>query len=274
MTNRDPFPQGSIIIPFKLTFKGGVYDNNVSDLYDGVEALDGFSKMLHISTHAYINEDVIRKATALKGAKIYRSSSKPGSFVEVVNVVLENPLEAMTAKFVYDGMYDFVKYLGGKAIGKINEPKNRRVKKLVRNEPFISSLSDSLRKPIKEMHRPMVKDRTVTVEIGKQRSSLVLLNEDSYLFMRKESILGPEYNLICNVTKMNALSPFGRIYLDEEGKTVSFEADESLSFAEGLLLSKSLDDTKKGTNNKIRIDVRKLVDGDGRLLKVYVQGVR
>lgn len=274
MNNRNPFPQGSIVIPFKLTFKGGVYDNNVSELYDGIEALDGFSKMLHISTHAFINEKVIRKATALKGARIYRCASRPGSFIEVINVVLEHPLETMTAKFIYDGMYDIVAYMGKKAIGKAFSPTNKRVKKLVRDEPFISSLEDSLREPIKEMHRPIVKDRGVKVEIGKSRTPLVTMNEESYLYLSKDSLLDIEHNFSCNVTKLNALSPFGRVYLDDEGKTVSFEADESLSFAEGLLLSKSLDDTKKGTNNKIKIDVRKLVDGNGRLLKVYVYGVR
>lgn len=274
MNNKNPFPQGSIAIPFKLTFRGGVYDNNVSELYDGIEALDGFSKMLHISTHAFINEKVIRKATALKGARIYRSASRPGSFVEVINVVLEHPLEAMTAKFIYDGIYDTVKYLGAKAIGKMDVPTNSRVKRLVRDEPFISSLEDSVLEPVKEMHRPIAKDRDVKVEIGKSRSPLVIMDKESYDYLKRGSLLDVEHDLSCNVTKLNALSPFGRLYLDEEGKTVSFEADESLSFSEGLLLSKSLDDTKKGTDNKIKIDARKQVDGKGRLLKLYVYSVR
>ncbi|MFC7369197.1 hypothetical protein [Vreelandella zhaodongensis] len=274
MSNREPFPQGSIDIQFKLTFKGGIYDSNVSDLYDGIEALDGFSKMLHITTHAYINQEVIRKATALKGAKIYRTASRPGSFVEVINVVLEHPVEAIATKVVYDGLYDFVKYVGAKAIGKAYSPKNRKVKKLVRDEPFISALNDSVRKPVKEMHRPIVTDRNVRVEVGKPRTPLLLFNEDSYLYLKEERLLDLEENLSCNVTKMNTLSPHGRIYLDSERKTVSYEADDGLSFSEGLLLSKSLDDTKNRRNNKINIDVRKLVDGNGRLLKIFIYGVR
>nr|WP_299380397.1 hypothetical protein [uncultured Halomonas sp.] len=67
---------GSIIIPVKAHYKGGVFEENRSDLYDGVISLDGFSKILHIVTHAYINEEAIHRSTALKGARIYRDASR------------------------------------------------------------------------------------------------------------------------------------------------------------------------------------------------------
>ncbi|SDG23748.1 hypothetical protein SAMN05216571_1076 [Onishia taeanensis] len=274
MKSNDNFPQGSIVMPVRLKYEGGVFDENMSELYDGVTSLDGFSKMIHIVTHAYINEEVIRQATALKGARIYRRASKPGSFVEVINVVLEHPLETMTAKMVYDGFYDFLKYSGSKVVGKVVEAKTRRVKKLVKREPFISSLCDSMRKPVKEMHRPIKKNNNVTIGVGKERSMLINYDYQSLGFLQNELLLEMEYGLLCNVTKMNALSPHGRLYLDELGRTVAYEADETLSFAEGLMLSKSLDDTKNETGNKICVDVRKLVDGEGKIIKVYVYSVK
>lgn len=268
-------PHGSLVIPVKLTYKGGVYDEHVSELYDGIASLNGFSKMLHIVTHAYINEEVIYKATALKGARIYRQPSKRGSFVDVINVVMEHPIETMSMKLVYDGFYDFLKYTGQKVVGQLAEAKTRRVKQITRKEPFISNLCDSLKSPIKEAHRPIQTNSSVTIEVGKTRTTLYKYNEESLSHLKREILLEMEHDLECNVTKMNTLSPFGRLYLDQLGRTVPFEiVEDDVSYAEGLLLSKSLDDSKNRREEKIRIDAKKLVDIDGQIIKLFIHAVR
>lgn len=265
---------GSIVIPVKAHFRGGEFDNNRSELYDGVVALDGFSKILHLVAHAYINEEVILKSTALKGAKIFRVAPKQGSFFDVVNVVIENPYTTISAGVITNAFYDLLKHCCKRVVGQIVEPETPRIRKMVkRKEPTISRLCVNLREPVKKLHRPIMVNSSVTINIEQARKPLFQYNKGTWDVINSEEFGDMEYGLTCNVTKLNVNSNYGRIYLDEIGRTAPYETTDAVSFAEKQILSRSLDDTQHKTEKKIKIDAKKLMDSEGKVIKLYIYHV-
>lgn len=55
----------------KLVYRGGDADQNQLKLYDGANSIFGFSKVIQLAVHAFINQKIIKIAPAMKEADIY-----------------------------------------------------------------------------------------------------------------------------------------------------------------------------------------------------------
>ena len=63
----------------KLRFDGKNVGSEGLRLYDGTTSLHGFARALQITSHAYLNDNPVSKATALSGGVLYFGPPKKGS---------------------------------------------------------------------------------------------------------------------------------------------------------------------------------------------------
>lgn len=256
----------------KTTYRGGAYDHGMSEIYDGAKSLNGFSRAISIVTHAFLNEEVIQRSTAMKGATIYRKASKKGSFVELFLVVMQDPVAQGVAAAAF---YDMLKYSFGCALGKNYEPETRKVKGIAdKKEPIIPQLMESLEEPLKEMHRPIVTDRSVTIDVSRSRSPLVRMDCSTKDYLYNDIVSDFYEGIVGNVTKFNMLTGYGRMYIDSLGKTYSFRLDDSLGVADKHFLTWSLDDAYKTQGGgKLSMTAQFVETADGIVKRIIVYKV-
>lgn len=267
---------GDFELIVKAHYRGGDFDEGVSPLYDGVASLDGLSKFIHLNTHMLINDEVIKRATALKGAEIYRKPSRSGSFIEVIGIVV---ICSAAGKIAYsqfgNQLYDLMRYTGSKITGKDVEPTTPKIKSMTeKKKKNISRLCKVLEPSVKLMHRPIEENRDVTLNIERARSSILLFDDATCNVINEEYESDIEYDIQCNVTKMNTLSPNGRLFLDEANKTVPYRIMPSVSFAEKTCLSHSLNERQNMREGKILVDGRKTLDREGKVKALSITGIR
>lgn len=256
----------------KNTYKGGAYDDGLSEIYDGAKSLNGFSRAISIVTHAFLNEEVIQRSTAMKGAVIYRKASKKGSFVELFVVVIENPVvQGITAA----AFYDMLKFSFDCVLGKEYEPETSRVRKIVdRKEPIIPQLMESLEEPLKEMHRPIITNPSVTIDVERSRSALVRMDSSTKDYLYNDVVSDFHENVVGNVTKFNMLTGYGRMFIDSLGKTFSFKIDDFITSADRFLMTWSLDEAYRVQGGgKLSMTVKYVESGDGIVKRVIVYKV-
>ncbi|MGP9768153.1 DUF7946 domain-containing protein [Halomonas sp. AOP13-D3-9] len=257
----------------KTTYEGGMYDEGLSDLYDGSKSLNGFSRAISIVAHVLVNEEVIYKATAMKGIVIYRKASRKGSFVEIFEAY---PLATAVASGITANVfYDMLKYSFNIAAGKNAEPETKRVRQLLkRKEPIIGQLHEALEEPLKEMHRPIKKNEEVTIDVGSSRKKLVHFDKHTCEYLFNDVVSDLQEGIVGNVTKYNTLTGYGRMYVDSMSKTYSFKIDEFLSSPEKYLITWSLDEAYDNRGGgKLSLDIRSIETVDGVIKRIIVYKV-
>ena len=148
------------------------------DLYDGTVSLQGISQALQIATHAYLTNEVVSRATALKGATFYVKAPRPGSVVFDIIAILEKyPATVTIAAPVF---YDFIKYSFSKACGYIKSvPETPYVSKLnTKDEPFFDALAETIEGPLQRAHRP-IGQGVSGIKVERPRAELVTFNKDT-----------------------------------------------------------------------------------------------
>lgn len=257
----------------KTTYEGGMYDEGLSDLYDGSKSLNGFSRAISIVAHALVNEEIIYKATAMKGIDIYRKASRKGSFVEIFEVY---PYAAGVATGITANVFcDMLKYSFNLAVGKFYEPETRRVKQLLkRKEPIIGQLHEALEEPLKEMHRPIKKNANVTIDVGSSRKKLIHFDQRTCEYLFNDIVSDLQEGIVGNVTKYNTLTGYGRMYIDSMSKTYSFKIEDFLSSTEKHFITWSLDEAYDNRGGgKLSLDVRTIETVDGVIKRIIVYKV-
>jgi hypothetical protein len=197
----------------RLRFSGQTVEKNGLDLYDGSQSFQGFAQALQIVVHAYLNNEVVSRAPALKGAELYFGSPRRGSVLfDIIALIEQYPA---TAALTGAAFYDFVKYSLAKAAGYLKvKPETPSVQKLAVNEEFFDQLAETLEGSLQRAHRAI--DRGVTqVTIERPRSELVVFNSktSSWVHTRDENPAVQEFT--GNITRYNSISGNGRAYIKE-----------------------------------------------------------
>jgi hypothetical protein len=162
-----------------------------------------------------------------------------------------------------------------RAVGLEVEPTTSYVKKIAsKNELFIHEVADALESPMLLIHRAIVRDDKVKVFFNRPRvgDALVLGSETLDHVTTREVQVGSEY-IIGNVTKVNVLSHFGRLFSDEEDKVVSFAlAHPDDHRLKGLSL-KSMQEHNDGLPGKVYLKVKRIVSAHGVVKRYIVEDI-
>lgn len=213
----------------KVRYEGGDADEHRLDLYDGTASIQGVAQAMQIATHAFVNGKLIAKAPAIKGAKLYLKPSKPGSFLlDIAVLITANPVVGgMFVSYTAAPFYDFLKMIFGKAIG-IQDSKPDTIavlRALEKNEPFFDEVAEVMEGSLQRAHRP-IGDGIDQIQIERPRSNLITLNENTKDWVNTRDVTPLENGRTGNVTRYNAITRNGRIYVDQLNRIVPFKLGE------------------------------------------------
>ncbi len=267
----------------KITYTGGLADQNALPGYDGVTSIDGITRAIHIVTHAYMTGEVTSRATALKGASILLRPMRKGSFIYDLVVLMEaNP--ATTAAAVGLGgpmFYDFVKAALRRATGAFDaEPETISLQRLYqRKDPpplkrppaDLDELSEILEGSLQDAHRPIGAEGTIgRISIGTHRTELVLFDEGTKDWVNtREAAVGLE-TLRGNVTRYNSLSRNGRVFVDQFERVVPMRPDADFMAGNLAFLTWSLHGSNIGTPSKLDMSVRRVTSASGKVKRLLI----
>jgi len=258
---------------FKIRYTGGDADENQIPFYDGSTSINGICQALQITTHAYINDAVISRATALRGAKFYLRPAKSGSFlVEVVAFIEQYPASAAIAAPVF---YDFIKLAWSKATGLLDtEPDTSSVRRLLdRDEPYFDELAETLEGSLQRAHRPIGEGvRGITLE--QARKPLLNLTSETKDWVNTADELPQIETLEGNVTRFNSVTRNGRVYLDDLQRIVPFKPAPEFPPARFGYLTWSLHGSNTDLLSRLELDVKRVRAANGRTKRVILMDCR
>jgi hypothetical protein len=229
-------------ITFCIKYHYGSAEEGRLDMYDASVSFQGFAKALSITAHALLNDgEIRRKGHRIEGGELYIKPSRKGSFEQVVTFVITNQ-DAIGASVAAAAFYDLIKWTWSKTLELKYIPETPHVKRLAeRIEPFIGEMEEVLEIPLEQAQRPIKKDSDVIISIKRQKlGDVIRLDLDT---LEKVSLSVDDEvtkGILGNVTRYNILSGYGRLYIDELERTVSFNAGDTVSSAKKQLLTWSL----------------------------------
>lgn len=253
----------------RLRYEGGTANEGLIDFYDGATSIYGFSQALQIATHAYVKGEIVSRAPALKGARMYLTPLRRGSVVvDVVTFIETYPATFGIAAPVF---YDFIKFAFAKATGKLKvQPETTPVKReLERDEPFFDELAETLEGSLQRSHR-IIGDGVT--KVGLERARIPLLTFDSkskdWVNTREES---PKVKTVHgNVTRFNSVSRNGRAFIRELDRIVPFRPDGDFPNARLGLLTWSLHGSNVDHQKQLTFAVREIKSARGEVKRLLL----
>lgn len=266
-------------IRFDIRYVGGDARTNKLDLYDASISMLGFAKALSISTHALVTKGDIRvTGSSVPNVKIYLHPAKKGSFIETVSIIFEDPaVNAIGISLISSAFWAMLEYSMKIASGQNNTPTNKVVKNIINEkDAFDVELSHSLENPLQQIHRPIKKSNDVKIQIKRPKKGQIIefdFNTKRYVSAKKD--LGVQKGIICNITKYNILTGFGRLYVDDLDKTIPFRINKNeLRASEENILTWSLFEAsnKSFADGKISIEANVIVDNQKNVRQYVIVG--
>lgn len=256
----------------KAVYEHGSADNGQLDLYDASVSLQGLARALTIATHAYVAGEVRYRATTAAGTKIYLEPAARGSFIEAIRIVIDNEVvKGLGYGVAGNALYDFIKWALRSGYGAFQEPP-ANIKKRI--EPVIGELPVALEQPLQLMHRPIYKNKRITLSLDRARGERLITFDQQSAEALAIVESGPEHDIVGNITRFNVLSSWGRLFDRDEGRTISFKLSEALSPEERQLVTWSLDEVNNDRDGTLYFDVNATRTPSGEAKRYLVTAIR
>lgn len=264
-------------ITFSIKYHHGIAADGKLDMYDAAISFQGFAKAISITAHALLNDGEVRKTgNRIEGAELFINPSKKGSFEQFVTLVITNQ-DAIGVSVAAAAFYDLIKWTWSKTLELAYEPETPHVRKLQEKiEPFIGEMEEALEIPLEQAHRPIRKDDNVVISINRPRvGNVIYLNSETLKSVSLKTDLETTENILCNVTRYNILSGYGRFYIDSLGKTVSFKVDDVVNSTQKQLLTWSLHFAQESQGGgKLLIDAKRVLTAKGVEKRYLVSNIK
>lgn len=262
-----------------LRVEGGVADEGLLDVYDAANTITGLARAVNLVAHAFSNNEEVRtKNQSAKGAQAFIHSSKKGCFEEQVDIRFgEKIVKKIGVTVLVNVFWDYLSWTLSSSVGVEYEPQTPYVKKIAskkEKELFIHEVADALESPMYLIHKAIMSDEKVKIFFNRPRvGDALALGNDTLDYVTVREIQADSEYIVGNVTKVNVLSHFGRLFSDEEGKVVSFAlAHPDDHRLKGLSL-KSMQEHNDGLPGKVHLRVKKVVSANGVVKRYIVEDI-
>ena len=234
--------------PLRLRYSGGDVDQRGLDLYDGSTSLHGFAQALQMVVHAYMRDDVISRATTLKGAEIRFGPPRRGSLIiDVVTFVEKYPASLGITAPIF---YDFVKMAFSAAVGKLSaKPETKAVQKVAVDETFFDQLSEAIEGSLQRAHRP-IDNGVPKISLERPRAELVVFDRETSAWVHTRDENPTVERFTGNITRYNSISGNARAYVRELHKVLPVRPSAAFPDGKRPLLTWSLHGNTTKTNDK------------------------
>ncbi|WP_312490158.1 hypothetical protein [Sphingomonas sp.] len=253
----------------KLRFKGEQHDIDRLDLYDGSDSFHGFARALSIVVHAYLNDEVTGRATALKGGSLSFGAPRRGSVLfDLVAKFARSPKSAPVSA---DTFYDFTKVALARATGDLDASAQTSFvqKKLSADEPFFDELGEALEGSLQHAHRS-IDNEDVVVSLERPRAPLLLFDKSTSAWVntRDENPTPQEFR--GNMTRFNTQTGNGRAYIKSIRRIVPVRKSDGFVDGSKSWLTWSLHGSHLSTDKDLVFSGRKIVSATGETKRILI----
>lgn len=288
-----------ISVNFTLSFEGEIADQNLVDFYDVAEALRGFQRSLAITTHLFLNDEIITQAPSLRNARILVGVPESGSWKVAAFVttaimggayaVLTAPKDTVLGNLIISG-YDYILKSSLGINVDFNSTIGQQLESLKKEQgqsPAITpekmdSAIEKCESAITSMHRPVVKSETATrgvikVETRGTPIETQSLTPETYAYISFSDQEKTPIFVIGKISSYNINTFKGRIYSITEKRPIPFTLAEfaqtrlNISQITGSLNTNALD--RRNDEAYVRIEAFRILSQNGRLKGLVVIGV-
>ncbi len=259
--------------PLKLRFQGEVADQRGVDLYDGATSLYGFAQALQIAVHAYMSNEIVSRATAIKQAQMYMGAPKRGSVL--VGMVAMIEAYPVTAALTGAAFYEFLKYSLSKAVGYVvPKPESPSVQKIAlsADETFFDQLAETLEGSLQRAHRAI--DHGVpSIQLERPRAPLVTFNQETSEWVNTRDEDPDIVELTGNITRYNSISGNGRAFVRELKKVLPFRKSSSFPEHKRGLLTRSLHGDNVAAAKDLKFWASKIESANGAAKRLILADI-
>lgn len=253
----------------KLRFSGGDADEHRLELYDGTNSFHGFAQALQIATHAYLNREVVSRATALKGATFYLKAPRQGSvLLDIIAVIEKYPATVAVAAPIF---YDFIKYSFSKATGRLNvEPETPYVSRLsTDDEPFFDDLAETLEGSLQRGHRA-IDEGIPKITLERPRSPLLEFDSGTSAWVNTREGNDDVEEMQANITRYNSVTGNGRAYVNELKRIVPFRSGQDFPALKAGYLTWSLHGNATAVPQQLKLFATKIRSANGEVKRLIL----
>ncbi|SEH31177.1 hypothetical protein [Magnetospirillum fulvum] len=261
-------------ISFNIKYDDGVRRFNGLDAYYGAQSLFAITQIMLICFNAFLNKEIVTKATAAKGFWLVAGPARKGSWEQLLHMVITDPhLISLAEEYGKQALYDLTKWAMGGAVGIPFILKNRKAKNIIKelrkkNEDLLEKLDDA----VLRAHAP-VKHQGLNVHIMSGRTVLMSFNHETLEFIETEVIEDETYVISLAVNRFNARTGTGRFIEAIDSISIPFWPYEELSERQKVALADNLAKVARGVYDPLNVIVSNVVSRDGRLKRYRLHGV-
>lgn len=263
--------QGNIVVPLELTFDSGESNFHGLNLYYGADAIGGFAEAVALTTHAIVNDNVVKQTPSVKGFSLNFKNSFVGSFRQKIELEFNGAESIKVIKYIgMDAYIELLKLHLRIPVGGSTKLEFRKANQWYRQMKHSDELLERLKRPLERIHHP-VTGQGYKVTLSKARTPLLSFdkNTGNYLFAETKS---PHKKTIeVAVSRFNARRGTGRFIEEEDSESVSFspKSFKLMPRAQKNALADSLKRLANDDLYKVKALVTEVLAFDGRV-KHYI----
>lgn len=246
-------------IPMDIVIASGESKYRELDFYIGSKALEGTAEAISLATNTILNNDVATKVPSIDGIMSSFMLSFEGSFGQAFMLKIVG--DEQRARFEAIGessFFQLLKYYLSKPMKQ--EFKFTTKKAMILCEELKdheSSLMKRIYGPLLKMHKP-IEGQGYSVTLRKSGKRLLKYNSETLENLISENTDAGRVVIDASITRFNRLTGTGRLILEEDSESVSFEPSfpwKSFPKDQKKKLSKNLDDNNESDDfSKVKME--------------------
>lgn len=263
--------QGNILVPLELIFDSGDNVFNGLDLYYGADSIGGLAEAVALTTHAIVNENVVKQTPSVKGFNLNFKNSFVGSFRQKIELEFNEEESIRVIKYIgMDAYIELLKLHLGIPMGGTTKLENRKAIKWYDRMKDSDELLDRLKRPLERIHHP-VTGQGYKIALMKSRTQLISFDKNTSNYLTAETKSPHTKTIEVAVSRFNARRGTGRFIDDVDSESISF-SPKSIKLMPRSQKNALADSLKRLANDslfKLKVVVTEVIAFDGRV-KHYI----
>lgn len=213
-----------IRIPMEVLITDGEQRFSELDFYHGSKALEGTSEAIAVLSNAILNREIVRKVPSIEGINAIFRNSYEGSFGQRFELKIVGPRQKENFQRIGErAFFEVLRFYLTRPLMNDFEfemLKSRRVVEEL-NELY-TPIMKRLYNPFLKLHKP-VEEQHYSVILKRARTQIVCYDRVSLENLTREQVDDVRMIIHASITRFNRLTGTGRMILDEDSESVSFE---------------------------------------------------
>ncbi|EEH92576.1 MULTISPECIES: hypothetical protein [Citrobacter freundii complex] len=213
-----------IHVPMEVVVSDGEERFTELDFYYGSKALEGTSEIITVLTNTILNREVVTKIPSIEGIAASFRTSYEGSFRQRFMLKITGDQQRQNYTSIGEGAFlDVMSYYLTRPLLTPYVFEYRRAARIVEElQPDYRSLMKRLYGPLLKLHKP-IEEQNYTVELKRRRTNLVRYDHSTLENLIIERADEERIIIDASITRFNRLTGTGRLILEEDSDSVSFE---------------------------------------------------